>query len=818
MGACASSPPPLPKDDTEAPSASSPEEVKLVVADEAINGGSDGAGKGKEANGANGTTTTRGAPRLVEQLVVSTARPPPTKPLTAWTSTSEYASGGVDGRSSSGTTDGRDVGHTKGGAASAFNFEFSVAVLNTAREAVCSKYRMTPDGVYQVASPSAASRRNSKFQPDDEHFTPRHDFQGFASDGKTLYQANAEAILEVISLSVREGRLPARVQGHLWQLCCNLGYLSCDCSRACTGKFQTVLEDFSGLMSLTAAPVGGGPQGRSGSGSLSGPASAAAAATTTRASLTATPDGAAMLRATSMPAQPAVVQSAARRKSLSQADVLRKQRQARARFKKGTKSLKLGAASARRLSPIKSAAALLTSRTAAAKGRGKGKGRRRSSGLQSDTSDTDDWDVGDEDVQVAEEGEQMLAIIDEPFSATPSTTSSPRKKVRTSTATVRLAMEREHLQPLDSSETSRPHTPDTGLDSSGSGSDADSPERASRTRTCRCLGIVGEGTGPLKYMEDRHICLNADPFTVYKLGVGSEELAAVVEDPATHNGVYEALFGVIDGHGGELVAESLFIDFPRLLVQHPLFATDPKQAILATCAHVDERYVKQSVDVTMDQSGAVATFVLIRNGKLLVASVGDCRAVLSTLDGFAIALTHDHTMENSTERARVELTDAKISRGRIFGDLMVTRSFGDARHKPLTCHRLSKTNIGSAGRADDLVDYIVSVPEITTRTIEPSDEFIIVASDGLWDVFTTQSAVDFVRAQFVELRHNDHTIRADDVARTARKLIKQAQRKGSRDNITVQIICLWAVSVDPNLLSDSDDDYDDEDSGEIVQY
>eukprot|EP00750_Incisomonas_marina_P000377 INCI10282.1.p1 GENE.INCI10282.1~~INCI10282.1.p1 ORF type:complete len:788 (+),score=122.55 INCI10282.1:542-2905(+) len=787
MGTCASSPPPSPKDTRETTSAASPEEVKLAVAEDV---GSDTAGKSNEPNG-----TTR-APRLVDQLVVSTARPPPTKPLTVSTGSGASSAGGGNSRTDVDT-------HT--GTASAFDFEFSVAVLNTAREAVCSKYRMTADGVYQVASPSASSRRNSDVQPDDEHFTPRHDFKGFAEDGKTLYQANAEAILEVISLSVREGHLPARVQGHLWQLCCNLGYLSCDCSRACTGKFQTVLEDFSGLVSLAPAP-GGGPKGRSGSGSMSGPASAGEA----RASPTATPDGAAMLRATSMPVQHAIVQPAARRKSLSQADVLRKQRQAQARFKKGTKSLKLGAASARRLSPIKSAAAGLTSR-GAAQGRGKGKGRRRSSGLQSDTSDTDDWDVGDEDVQVAEEGDQMLAIIDEPFSATPSTTNSPRKKVRTTTATVRLAMEREHLQPLDPSETSRPHTP-----SSGSGSDAESLERTSGARTCRCLGVVAEGTGPLKYMEDRHICLNADPFTVYKLGVGSEELAAVVDDTA-HNDVYEALYGVIDGHGGELVAESLFIDFPRLLVQHPLFASDPKQAILATCAHVDERYVKQSVDVTMDQSGAVATFVLVRDGKLLVASVGDCRAVLSTLDGFAIALTHDHTMENSTERARVELTDAKISRGRIFGDLMVTRSFGDARHKPLTCQRLSKTNIGSAGRADDLVDYIVSVPEITTRTIDPSDEFIIVASDGLWDVFTTQSAVDFVRAQFVELRRNDHTIRVDDLARTARKLLKQAQRKGSRDNITVQIICLWAVSVDPNLLSDSDSD-EDEDADEIVQY
>lgn len=52
-------------------------------------------------------------------------------------------------------------------------------------------------------------------------------------------------------------------------------------------------------------------------------------------------------------------------------------------------------------------------------------------------------------------------------------------------------------------------------------------------------------------------------------------------------------------------------------------------------------------------SGACAASVLIRNGEIHVANVGDCRVVLSRR-GLATRLTDDHHLSREDERSRIE--------------------------------------------------------------------------------------------------------------------------------------------------------------------
>ena len=73
-------------------------------------------------------------------------------------------------------------------------------------------------------------------------------------------------------------------------------------------------------------------------------------------------------------------------------------------------------------------------------------------------------------------------------------------------------------------------------------------------------------------------------------------------------------------------------------------------------------------------------------------------------------------------------------------------------------------------------------PEIKVYTVLPGDQFIILASDGLWDVFGNKEAVDLVRRR----------PRAD----AAEALVAKAIKKGSSDNVTAVIVWLdWGTKM-----------------------
>lgn len=60
--------------------------------------------------------------------------------------------------------------------------------------------------------------------------------------------------------------------------------------------------------------------------------------------------------------------------------------------------------------------------------------------------------------------------------------------------------------------------------------------------------------------------------------------------------------------------------------------------------------------------------------------------------------------------------------GRVSGELAVTRSFGDIQYK----HPHNKAS----------ADFVSVLPHIRVLDLQPSDEFLILASDGLWDVLS----------------------------------------------------------------------------------
>lgn len=80
---------------------------------------------------------------------------------------------------------------------------------------------------------------------------------------------------------------------------------------------------------------------------------------------------------------------------------------------------------------------------------------------------------------------------------------------------------------------------------------------------------------------------------------------------------------------------------------------------------------------------------------------------------------------------------------------------------------------------------------------EEKDEFVVVGSDGLWDVLSSQEVVGFCHNVIRKVKESkasgvgDGEVPLDRVRRKMSKLlVREALRRGSMDNITVVIIWL----------------------------
>lgn len=185
----------------------------------------------------------------------------------------------------------------------------------------------------------------------------------------------------------------------------------------------------------------------------------------------------------------------------------------------------------------------------------------------------------------------------------------------------------------------------------------------------------------------------------------------------------KGFFGVYDGHGGtkaaDFVAENLHINVAEMF-ENAAGNSGKEEAVKAGYLKTDREFLKQGLG-----SGACCVTALIEENEIVVSNLGDCRAVLSR-NGVAEALTKDHKAERADEREMIEKKGGyvEIHRGawRVHGVLSVSRSIGDAHLK----------------------NWVLAEPETKTLEMTPDMEFLILASDGLWDKVGNQEVVDTV--------------------------------------------------------------------------
>lgn len=194
-----------------------------------------------------------------------------------------------------------------------------------------------------------------------------------------------------------------------------------------------------------------------------------------------------------------------------------------------------------------------------------------------------------------------------------------------------------------------------------------------------------------------------------------------------------------DGHGenGDLVAKYLRDKISENLICHPLFSKDLRRAILETIRNVEKSMIQRFYKECAF-SGSTLSLCTIRDNRLVTANIGDSRIVLCSND-VATAITVDHKADLPMERQRIENCGGRV----------MCRDYGDGFSGPARVY-LRHADIPGLAMSRSLGDCVPheagvsSEPEFVERDIDPDDQFIIVATDGIWDHTTPQEAADII--------------------------------------------------------------------------
>jgi len=230
-----------------------------------------------------------------------------------------------------------------------------------------------------------------------------------------------------------------------------------------------------------------------------------------------------------------------------------------------------------------------------------------------------------------------------------------------------------------------------------------------------------------------------------------------------------AFFAVYDGHGGVLAAEHCEAEM------HKVLAAELRQALKVApkrpSSPLRDEVVAEALTRTFQKAddqlrqvgawrfGCTATVALVRRLpqglRIHVANVGDSRAISIDGSGGSQRLSMDHRPTDAAEARRIREEGGFVTMGRVAGELAVSRALGDLllKNSGLSC----KPSVRAHDAKRDLA--------------------LVLASDGLWDFAEEKDIAKVVTS--CSRNGLDHV---------AHRLVQEAQRAGSMDNITCLVI------------------------------
>jgi len=250
------------------------------------------------------------------------------------------------------------------------------------------------------------------------------------------------------------------------------------------------------------------------------------------------------------------------------------------------------------------------------------------------------------------------------------------------------------------------------------------------------------------------------------------------------------IFGILDGHGvnGHLVSQCVSKYLTKFFnTNRKLTIADDSTEVYVTLHRDNFDFIKKAIQraekeissnkIDASLSGSTCCLVFQLGNKLIISNVGDSRAIM-VKNGEVKPISLDQKPTDEEEKKRIEKNGGEVrqleengkpvgpfrvfKKGLDFPGIAMSRSVGDSY----------STNLG-----------VICEPEIKEEEIDENVQFIVIASDGIWEFLENKEVMEIVMPFY----------KSNDPDAASKKLIEEATKKWTeketaRDDITCIIL------------------------------
>ncbi|XP_016388088.1 protein phosphatase 1D-like [Sinocyclocheilus rhinocerous] len=335
----------------------------------------------------------------------------------------------------------------------------------------------------------------------------------------------------------------------------------------------------------------------------------------------------------------------------------------------------------------------------------------------------------------------------------------------------------------------------------------------------------GEIAAPAKDQNPDASIQDSIPGSITVTYVQDDEPSSTLQQasmPSSHPSKYTrrpravAMFAVFDGHGGPDAARFARRHlWDHIKKQRGFWSEDDDEVCAAlrkgfiTCHHAMWKKLPEwpkTVTGLPSTSGTTASIVVIRRDRMYVAHVGDSAVVLGVQDHpsgkfiRAVEITQDHKPDLPKERERIEGLGGSVikksgvnrvvwKRPRLTHNGPVRRSTVIDQIPFLAVARA----LGDLWSYDFYSGEFVVSPEPDTAVIKldlKQHRYIILGSDGLWNMVSPQEAVSICQENDNAKPKNQKENVSNAVLLVNHALLRWRQRMLRADNTSAIVICL----------------------------